>query len=160
MSSHDAACLLVVRLRGPSGLSAAINNTLEMLNLKRSCWATIIPNTSSMVGMLKKVERYVTWGDPNEQLLTLLINTKGEAMHGVNIEEELKSLGASSIEELVKLIVEGKCESKVLWRFYKPYFRLHPPKGGFKRSTKRPFKEGGEYGYRGVEISELVKRMI
>ncbi|MEM3041672.1 MAG: uL30 family ribosomal protein, partial [Nitrososphaerota archaeon] len=62
MSSHDAACLLVVRLRGPSGLSAAINNTLEMLNLKRSCWATIIPNTSSMVGMLKKVERYVTWG--------------------------------------------------------------------------------------------------
>lgn len=160
MSNHDASCLLVVRLRGSSGLSTVIKNTLEMLNLKRSCWATLIPNTSSMIGMLRKVERYVTWGEPNEELLTLLIKEKGEIRHGVDIEQELKSLNVSSLEELVKLIIEGKIEPKTLFRIYKPYFRLHTPRGGFKRSTKRPFKDGGEYGYRGAEISELVKRMI
>jgi len=160
MNDGNATCLLVVRLRGPSGLSAVIEDTLQMLNLKRSCWATIIPNEPSMVGMLRKVEKCITWGEPDEQLLLRLLQERGERRRDVEVEKALKELGVSSIEELVKKIVKGEMEVKALWRIYKPYFRLHPPRHGFRKSTKRPVKEGGEYGYRGQEISKLVSRMI
>ncbi len=160
MSNSNVSCLLVVRLRGPSGLSTVINDTLRMLNLKRSCWATLVPNEPSVVGMLRKVEKCITWGEPDEQLLIQLLNKRGEKLQDVNAEEVLKELGVSSVEELVKKILRGEIEATALWKVYKPYFRLHPPRYGFRKSTKRPFKEGGEYGYRGQDVSELVRRMI
>jgi len=39
-------------------------------------------------------------------------------------------------------------------------FRLRPPKKGFKGKVKRSFAAGGEAGYRGEEINELLKRMV
>jgi len=38
-------------------------------------------------------------------------------------------------------------------------FRLHPPRGGFKKSTKRPNPQG-ELGYRGEEINKFILRML
>ncbi|MEM2203989.1 MAG: 50S ribosomal protein L30, partial [Sulfolobales archaeon] len=42
----------------------------------------------------------------------------------------------------------------------KPVFRLHPPSGGFKGSIKKPYGNGGELGYRGQDINDLIRRMI
>ena len=42
----------------------------------------------------------------------------------------------------------------------KPVFRLRPPKGGFKGTIKKHFREGGETGYRGEAINDLVLKMI
>lgn len=43
----------------------------------------------------------------------------------------------------------------------KPFFRLHPPKGGFERKgIKKTFKEGGVLGNRGKEMSKLIERML
>jgi large subunit ribosomal protein L30 len=36
---------------------------------------------------------------------------------------------------------------------------MHPPKKGFKRTVKRPYRDRGELGYRGEAINELIKRM-
>jgi len=36
---------------------------------------------------------------------------------------------------------------------------LHPPKGGFKGTIRRPYKSGGELGYRGAAINDLILRM-
>jgi large subunit ribosomal protein L30 len=41
----------------------------------------------------------------------------------------------------------------------KPFFRLHPPKKGYRRSVKRPYNNKGELGYRGEAINELARRM-
>jgi large subunit ribosomal protein L30 len=41
-----------------------------------------------------------------------------------------------------------------------PIFRLHPPSKGFKGKTKKNFRAGGEAGYRGEAINDLVKRMV
>ncbi len=38
-------------------------------------------------------------------------------------------------------------------------YRLHPPRGGFKKSTKRPFPQG-ELGYRGEDINKFIMRML
>ena len=43
----------------------------------------------------------------------------------------------------------------------KPFFRLHPPRGGFKgKGIKKSFKEGGVLGYHQKKINELIRRMI
>src|SRR4030065_599159 len=39
-------------------------------------------------------------------------------------------------------------------------FKLHPPSKGYKGQTKNAFKAGGEAGYRGAAINDLVKRMV
>ena len=53
---------------------------------------------------------------------------------------------------LAKKLGEGKGEK------VKTY-RLHPPRGGFRRTIKRPLPDG-ECGYRGKEINALIERMI
>ncbi|MAE13716.1 hypothetical protein CMO92_04065 [Candidatus Woesearchaeota archaeon] len=43
----------------------------------------------------------------------------------------------------------------------KPFYRLHPPRGGFKgKGIKKTFKEGGSLGYRGEKMNELIRRML
>jgi large subunit ribosomal protein L30 len=66
-----------------------------------------------------------------------------------------------TIADLAKSVVAGEIGVKDLWLAgVKPRFRLHPPRGGFKRSTRRAATDGGELGYRGEDINRLVKRMI
>ena len=43
----------------------------------------------------------------------------------------------------------------------KPFFSMHPPKGGFERKgTKVPFGLGGALGNRKEKINELIKKML
>jgi len=43
----------------------------------------------------------------------------------------------------------------------KPYFRLHPPRGGFERKgIKKTFAEGGALGDRGEKINLLIRKML
>ena len=42
----------------------------------------------------------------------------------------------------------------------KPVFRLSPPSKGYKGKTKKSYVAGGEAGYRGEAINDLLKRMI
>ena len=43
----------------------------------------------------------------------------------------------------------------------KPFFRMHPPRGGFERKgIKIDFNQGGVLGNRGAAINDLLKRMM
>ena len=43
----------------------------------------------------------------------------------------------------------------------KPFYRLHPPIGGFERKgIKKPFSVGGVLGNRKEKINDLIKKMI
>ena len=42
----------------------------------------------------------------------------------------------------------------------KPLFRLRPPSKGFKGKVKKSFAAGGEAGYRGHSINDLLERMM
>ncbi len=65
-------------------------------------------------------------------------------------------------EETLKLLIDKRGEkSPKDGKKTKPFFRLHPPRGGFERKgIKAPFSRGGVLGYRGDRINDLVKRMI
>ncbi|BBG24382.1 50S ribosomal protein L30 [Sulfuracidifex tepidarius] len=150
--------MLIIRLRGSAGSPWFIEEALETLRLKRVFNAMVYPDSSSLRGMLIKVQPYVTWGEVSEEGLSNLL--KRLKPKGKSMEEALKSLGASDLDSLRVSILEGKLAFHKLDEEFKLPLTLHPPRGGFKGSVKKPFKDEGEFGYRGQKINELLKRMV
>lgn len=153
--------LLIIRLRGRTGIPPEVEKTLELLRLTRKYHAVIYPGSESIKGMLDVVKDWVTWGEVSSEVLKDLITYRGRLVGGKTLTQEdvKKVFNLSSIDELVNALID----CKVLWHKssgVEPIFRLRPPKGGFKRSIRRPYKSHGELGYRGSEINELVRRMI
>ena len=131
--------------------------------LERTFQARLLENNASMRGMLRNVHTLVAWGEVEPGTLGVLLRKRAEKEGGEGLDEEFvrARFGKDGLEELAKSLVAGELPLKALWRAgLKPRFRLHPPKGGFKRSTRRAFSEGGELGYRGSEINSLVRRMM
>jgi large subunit ribosomal protein L30 len=71
-----------------------------------------------------------------------------------------KSADMSGLRELIAEIQAGKFRLQRLWEIgVRPIFRLHPPRGGFRKSSKRPFADGGELGYRRDGLTDLLAKM-
>jgi len=152
--------LAVIRIRGRVGVSREVKDTLKMLRLHRKNHAVIIDDRPSYLGMQKKVVDYVIWGEITPETVALMLRRRGELVGGKKLTEEYvkEKLGLNSIEELAQAIFEGKINLKDIPGL-KPVFRLHPPSRGFRGSIKKHYKAGGELGYRGLAINELIKRM-
>jgi len=124
--------IVMVRIRGSIKLNKEIKDTLDMLRLYNQNYCVIIKISPSMIGMIKKVESYVTWGEIDEETLKMLKEKR-----------------------------EKKAKNKKGEEVVKPFFRLNPPKKGFgRKGIKIPFKRGGALGYRGEKINDLIRRMI
>lgn len=151
--------LFVVRIRGGVDAKKTVEATLTMLRMERNNYATILKESSSYIGMLRKAKDYLTWGEPNVETVKLLLEARGKITGDAKVTDEaLKGLGYESVEKLANAIVAGEVEFSQL-NGIKPFFRMHPPKKGFKRTVKRPYNDHGELGYRGEAINELIKRM-
>lgn len=151
----------VVRLRGNVGVREEVEDTLKMLRLHKVHHTIIIDNRPSYLGMLQKVKDYVTWGEVDAETLAALLKKRGRLLGNKKLSDKIvqKYTQYKTIEEFAKAIVEFKAELNDIPSL-KPAFRLHPPKGGLKGSKKRPYPNGGELGYRGKAINDLLKKMI
>ena len=157
----EVTLLAIIRIRGTVDTPPKVKKTLELLNLRRKFTATIYPSDESIKGMLEVVKDWVTWGEIEEEVLRELILKRGRLSGGRRISEGLVSeVIGKEINELVKDLIRGNVAWHKLGPNIKPVFRLHPPKGGFRRSIKKPYNSGGELGYRGREINNLLRRMI
>ncbi|MCS7146358.1 MAG: 50S ribosomal protein L30 [Nitrososphaerota archaeon] len=150
--------VIVIRVRGASGMAAEAERVLRLLNLKKANHAIILPLNQSTRGMLRQVHAYVTWGEASPEILAKLLK-RGDPLPGVKVEEELKKLGVKNLEELSVKIANSEVDLSVLEKMFKPIFRLHPPRGGFKGSIKRPAVQDGVLGYAGERISRLIEVM-
>jgi large subunit ribosomal protein L30 len=75
-------------------------------------------------------------------------------------------LGFKTYADLANAILKGETTSTLSsikgpanGLALKPFFGLSPPKGGFKRSSRRAFREGGILGENPL-LPEIVRRMI
>src|SRR5207248_3147275 len=104
---------------------------------------------------------YVAYGDIDAETLATLIKTRGRLMGDKPIDDAVVKAATSSkfatVDAFAKAMVSGDATLKDLGEDAKPVFRLHPPTGGHKGSTKRHFTVKGELGYRGKEINALIR---
>lgn len=153
-------CLLAIRIRGGVNASTRIEETLRMLRMDRNNTSTLLDDRPEYRGMLQKAKDYITWGEPTPETITVILEKRGKVNGGGSIDiKVLKTLGYSEIKDLATVIHSGSVEFHKL-QGVKPFFRLHPPRKGFKRSVKRPYNSRGELGYRGEAINDLARRMV
>jgi len=140
--------IAVIRIRGSVNIRKDIKDTLDMLRLYRKNYCVVLDNAPSVMGMIKKVKDYITWGEVSEETSKLLFEKKGEEYTG-RLTDIKKKVDYKS----KYLVFNGKK--------YKKFFRLSPPRGGFERKDiKRPFSLGGALGYRKEKINLLIKKMV
>ncbi|NYB52756.1 MAG: 50S ribosomal protein L30 [Methanobacteriaceae archaeon] len=151
--------IIALRVRGRTGIKKQIADTLDMLRLTRINHAVLLPDTPSYQGMLQKAKDYITWGEIDQETLTQLIEKRGRLPGRERFTPEALALNSDykSAEELSEALI--KEETTLEDAGLKPVFRLHPPRKGYNH-IRKSYKEGGTLGYRGEEISQLVKKMI
>ena len=153
-------CLVAVRVRGVSDISQENKDTLKMLQLTRNCHATLIDDRPSYLGMLRKAQHYVTWGEISKENIARLLRERGKLVGEKKLTDEYaQEVGYKSLDDLAEAAYKVEVEYGRLPEV-KPVFRLHPPKKGYKGKVKRSFAAGGVTGYRGEAINDLIKRMI
>lgn len=152
--------LLVVRMRGTVNVPYWALTTLKNLYLNKKFSATLVPETTNYLGMLRKINQWVAWSKADSDIIKTLIEKRGkkksltlESKDGNKSKSDYKG-----IEELVDVIVNDKIKFSDQNNI-KPWFSLNPPKGGFKKNTKRQFSDGGILG-NNKELLEIVKRMV
>ncbi|MGQ9780912.1 MAG: 50S ribosomal protein L30 [Nitrososphaeria archaeon] len=153
------AQLVVVRVRGTVNTRYDVKKTLELLKLSRRYRATIVPSNDCYLGMLNLAKDHIAWGEIDFETAKLLFTKRGRTLEGKPVNESVAKLeGFESLDQMVSSVVDGVTKFNQ-FKKVKQYFCLSPPRGGFKRSTKKPFKAGGVLG-ENEQILSLISRMI
>ena len=158
--TKERKCICAVRVRGTISASRDVRETLKILHLTRNNYAVLIDNRPSFIGMLKAAQNFITWGETSKEIVHMLITKKGRLVGNKKLTEEYaQTAGFKSLDELTEAIFNCRVEYLKLPNV-QPVFKLHPPTKGFKRKIKKSYGTGGELGYRGEKINELIKRMV
>ena len=106
-----------------------------------------------------KAKDYVYWGEINKEALEHVLMKRGELPGRTTISNKYlkEHTSYATIKAFSKAFLECEADFKDVPEM-KRFFRLHPARKGYK-SVKRGFAEGGELGYRGSAINELIVRM-
>ncbi|MEM4152943.1 MAG: uL30 family ribosomal protein [Candidatus Pacearchaeota archaeon] len=118
--------LAVIRIAGQVDLPPPIKKTFELLKLKRKFSCIVVEDKPEIMGMIKKVQDYVMYGEINEETFQQLLLKRGKEIKDKN----------------EKILV----------------FRLHPPRGGLKKSSKLLWPKG-VLG-KNEKINEYIVKML
>ena len=151
--------LAVIRLRGTVNVHYKVQDTLNLLNVRRTNYMTLLPNTPSNLGMLNKAKNFITWGEIDSKVLEHVLRKRGELKGRTSLTDKYvkENTDYPTITSLAKALHKGEVTLKEIPNM-KKFFRLHPARKGFK-ALKKGFAEGGDVGYRGEAINELIVRM-
>jgi large subunit ribosomal protein L30 len=150
---------LVVRMRGTVNVPFWALTTLQNLYLNKRFSATLVPETSDYLGMLRKIKEWVAWSKADSEIVKTLIEKRGKKITQLDSQKESKKKDEyKGIDELVNVIVNDKIKFSDQSNI-KPWFSLNPPRGGFKKKSKKQFTDGGILG-NNKDLLEIVKRMV
>lgn len=153
--------IVVIRIRGRTGVTKKVNDTLDMLRLYKQNGCVVVQNNPQFLGMIQKAKDYITWGDIDKETFTLLLSKRAKVAGNKPLTDEyVKAQLKIDIKSFTEEFFSSKKTLKDIPGL-KPFFRLSPPEKGFERAgIKKPFAAGGSLGYRKDKINELIKRMI
>jgi len=130
--------IAIVRIVGKVGTEKDVEETLSRLRLRKKYTCVVISETKEKLGMVNKLEHFVAYGKIDDKFFKKIIDKRGKKIDKTKKIEEVKEL---------------KFEKANL----KPFFRLHPPRGGI--NTKMHFPKG-VLGNHKDKINELIERML
>jgi len=157
---------VVIRIRGINGLHPKPRKILQLLRLRQINNAIFLKLNKATLTMLKSVEPYIAFGNPNLKSVKELIYKRGYAKinkqrigitHNGIIESSLGKYGIQCMEDLVHEIYTVGPHFREANKFLWP-FKLTTPKGGWNY-VKTHYNEGGDAGNREDRINSLLHSM-
>lgn len=137
--------ILAIRISGDVEISEKVKETLFRMRLRRKYSAVLLQDNEVTKNLIAATRNFIAFGTIDKATLTELIIKRGQPVAG-------KKMDAKGAIENV--------EKKSLEDFgIKPFFRLHPPRGGI--DSKIHFgRKAGVLGDNKEAINELVRRML
>ena len=154
--------LVAIRLDGNPNVRHPEELTLHTLRMKSKFSAVLLQDSPSVRGMLRRIKDHVTWAEARKEDITTLLSARAVTPDGLGVTPDFlkKKAGLADVNEVVSGLYSGKLKLTKLWEMgIAPYFRLHPPRGGFPKSSKRPFTDSGELGFRKEGLHRLLTKM-
>lgn len=154
--------LIAVRLDGSPNVKPPEESTLNALRMRSRFSAVVLRDHPSVRGMLQRVKDHVTWAEAKKEDLQVLLSNRARTTEGLGITDKFVKEKAKlgGLGELLSAFYSGKLTLSKLWEMgVKPVFHLHPPRGGFRKSSKRPVTDRGELGYRKDGLGDLLTKM-
>ena len=151
--------IAVVLIRGLVNVPHTKKKTLEYLRLKQKHSCCVLDDNEVNRGMINKVRDYITFGEIDEKTYLTMLEKRGELIGKKKANEDKKV----NLKEISEKYFKGELKLREMSLKYnlKPFFRLHPPIGGFeKKGIKAPFTKGGVLGNRSEQIKDLINKML
>ena len=133
----------IIRIKGQVNVPDRIDEALKRIRLMRKFTYVILKDSPNVAGMLKKLNSFTAYGDINEETFKKLAEKRGKKID--------KNKGIGNINDFL----QGKKKLEEI--NLKPFFRLHPPRGG--ADTKQNYPKG-ILGDHKAEINKLIERML
>ncbi|CCA73042.1 probable 60s ribosomal protein L7 subunit [Serendipita indica DSM 11827] len=163
----DAKLYFVVRIKGVSKIAPKPRKVLQLLRLLQINNGVFLKVNKATEQMLKLVEPYITYGEPNLKTVRELIYKRGYGKvdkqrvplsSNAIIEQALGKYDILSIEDLVHEIFTVGPNFKQASNFLWP-FKLSNPTGGWRTRKFKHYVQGGDHGNRESNINKLVRQM-
>ena len=150
----------VVQIRGEVNMRGDVADTLEMLNIHTVNHCALVPETETYSGMVAKVNDYVAFGEPSEDVLVELLAKRAEPAEGdADVDDEwvAEHTEYDDVADLAGALLDE--ETTLRDAGLAPVLRLHPPRGGHD-GIKQPVSDGGQLGkHTTEEIDSLLTEM-
>lgn len=137
--------ILVIRISGLVEIPTEVSETLYRINLRNKYTAILLKPTKENISLLNKIRNYVAYGEIDKKTLLELIEKRGKPSTKNKVDS------AKVVEQIEKKDLADLG--------LKPYFRLHPARGGINSKSHFPIKKG-VLGDNKEKINDLVRRML
>jgi large subunit ribosomal protein L30 len=154
--------LVAIRIDGRPNVKPPEELTLNSLRMKSRYTTVLLRDNASVRGMLQRIKDHVTWAEARKEDVELLLSNRAQTSDGLGLTSKFvkEKSSLAGMSELISGLFSGKVTLAGLREMgVDPCFRLHPPKGGFPSSSKRPFTDSGELGFRKEGLHGLLRKM-
>lgn len=134
--------MLVIRISGMVQIPNDVQETLYRMRLRQKYAAILLDETPENSKLLNKVRNFVAYGAIDNETLKALMVARGERLDGKEVSVKTVPAKAEDLEKLG----------------FKPFFRLHPPRGGIDGKLHFGVKKGVLGSNK--KINELVRKML
>ncbi len=141
--------IAIIRISGIPEMPEKAGETLDRLRLRKKYACVLINETPEELGMLNKVQNFVAYGKIDKEMLAELIKARGKLIGGKKIKIDAEKIAGE--------LLGGKTKKKLSDSGLKPFFSLHPPRGGINSKKHYP---AGILGDNKDKINELIRRML
>jgi len=139
--------IIAIRISGMVKMQKKVEETLHRMRLRRKYSSVLLNPSPENQKLLRSVRNHIAYGDINTQTLTKLIEKRAMPK---NKETKI---------DPKKIIVDLQKKNPNQLDI-KPFFRLHPPRGGIDAKKHFGVSKKAVLGDHKEKINELVKRML